>query len=306
MKASTLAFASASLLLTSLAIAQMGDISKLTLKSTPVVGTISVIEGMNGFSGGNIGLSVGDDGAFLIDDGITGIGPKVKAKVATLTKKPIRFVVNTHWHFDHVGGNAIFGGSGSLLVAHDNVRKRMSVDQLMAFGDQKMKIPAAPPAALPLVTFSDDVTLHLNGDEVHVFHVPPAHTDGDVVVHFTRANVIHAGDVFINQGYPIVDISSGGKYDGLLTAADKLLTLVNDTTKVIPGHGPVGGKSDLAAWKALLLALRDKVARAAAGGKSLDQVKAAKPLAEYDARFGQGPVKSDLVVEMIYKTASLK
>jgi cyclase len=281
------------------AIAQMGDVSKVTLKSSPVVGAISVIEGVNGFSGGNVGVSVGDDGAVLIDDGLPGLGPKLKAKVALLTKKPIRFVINTHWHFDHTGNNGVFAGGGSVLVAHDNVRKRMSVDQVIGMGGQNMRIPASPAGALPLITFGEDVTFHLNGDDVHVFHVAPAHTDGDVVVHFTRANVIHAGDVFINQGFPIVDASNGGRYQGLIAAADKLLALANDTTKIIPGHGPVGTRADVVAWKELLIQLRDKVARAGAGGKTLEQVKAARPLAEYDAKLGQGPIKSDMVVEMI-------
>jgi cyclase len=308
MKAQTIAAAvsACAALVGSAAIAQMGDVSKVTLKSTPVVGTISVIEGVNGFAGGNIGVSIGDDGAVLIDDGLAGLGPKLKAKVALLTRKPIRFVINTHWHFDHTGGNMVFGGAGSVLVAHDNVRKRMSVDQVLAMGDHQMKIPASPPAALPLLTFGEDVTFHLNGDDVHVFHVAPAHTDGDVVVHFTRANVIHAGDVFINQGYPIVDGSNGGRYEGLIAAADKILSLANDTTRIIPGHGPVGGKAEVAAWKDLLVSLRDKVARAGAGGKTLDQVKAAKPLAEYDAKLGQGPIKTDMVVEMIYPSLSRK
>jgi cyclase len=193
----------------------------------------------------------------------------------------------------------VFAGGGSVLVAHDNVRKRMSVDQVMGMGDQKMKVPASAAGALPLITFGEDVTFHLNGDDVHVFHVAPAHTDGDVVVHFTRANVIHAGDVFINQGFPIVDASNGGRYQGLIAAADKLLALANDTTKIIPGHGPVGTRADVVAWKELLIQLRDKVARAGAGGKTLEQVKAARPLAEYDAKLGQGPIKSDMVVEMI-------
>jgi len=305
MKPRTVLVAAGVLLLGSAAVAQFGDLSKLTLKSTTVVGNVTVIEGANGFSGGNVGLSFGDDGAVLIDDGLPGVGPKLKAKVALLTKKPIRFVINTHWHFDHTGGNVLFGG-GSVLIAHDNVRKRMSADQVISMGDQKMNIPATAPGGLPLVTFGDDVTLHLNGDDVHVVHVPPAHTDGDAIVHFTKANVIHAGDVFINKGYPIVDVQNGGKYEGLITAADKLLAIANDTTKIIPGHGPVGGKADVAAWRERLIKMRDLVAKAAAGGKTVEQVKAAKPLAEYDATYGQGMMKTDNIVEMIHRSASLK
>jgi len=298
-----LSLGAGSLLAASVALGQMGDVSKVTLKAAPVVGTISVIDGANGFSGGNVAVSVGDDGAFLIDDALFGMGAKLKAQVGKLTKKPVRFVLNTHWHGDHTGNNQVLGAAGAVLVAHDNVRKRMSVEQVMVFAGQKRTIPASPPVALPVLTFADDVTLHLNGDDVHAMHVAPAHTDGDVIVHFTKANVIHAGDVFINHGYPIVDLSSGGRYEGLIQAADKLLALANDSTKIIPGHGPVGGKADVAAWKALLIELRDKVLKAAAGGKTLEQVQAAKPLAEYDAKFPQGFVKSDVVTEMIYRSA---
>jgi cyclase len=302
MKTRTLLLTSGVLLLGSAALAQFGDLSKVTLKSTPVVDTISVIEGANGFSGGNVAVSTGSDGVLLVDDGLGQLSAKMKAKVATISKKPVRLLINTHWHFDHTGGNPTFGGAGTMIVAHDNTRKRLSEDQTIKMGAQTMKVPATPPAGLPVVTFAEDLTLHFNGDDVHVFHVAPAHTDGDVIVHFKKANVIHAGDTFINQGYPITDLSSGGAYAGLIEAADKLLALANDTTKIIPGHGPVGGKADVATWKSLLLTMRDKVAKAAARGKSVDDVIAAKPLAEYDAKFGQGPMKTDVVVGMIYQS----
>jgi cyclase len=302
----SLFFASGACLLGgAVALAQAPDPSKVTLRATPVVGDLSVIDAANGFMGGNVAVSSGSDGVFLVDDGLQPFTPKLKAKIATLSKKPIRFIINTHWHFDHVGGNTALG-AGAVIVAHDSVRKRMSVDQTMVFGTNKIELPATKPPGLPLVTFAEDVTLHLNGDDVHVFHVDPAHTDGDVLVHFTKANVIHAGDTFINQGFPIVDVKSGGKYQGLIDAADKILALANDTTKIIPGHGPVGNKSDVATYKSLIITMRDKVKAAAAGGKTLEEVKAAKPLAEYDARFAQGPVKSDMVVEMIYRSSPMK
>jgi cyclase len=286
-------------------VAQMGDASKVDLKATPVLGSVSVIEGANGFSGGNIGVSVGDEGILLIDDGLTGVGPKLKAKVATLSPKPIKFLINTHWHGDHTGGNVFFGGTGPILVAQDNVRKRLSSEQVMEFGGKKMTIPALPAAAQPVVTFGEDATIHFNGDDIHAIHMPPAHTDGDVIVHFAKANVIHAGDVFINQGFPIVDYGHGGRYQGLIDSATKILALCNDTTKVIPGHGPVGTKADVAAWKKTLEQMRDKVTKLMKGKKSLEQIQAAKPLAEWD-RLANDFVKSDLVVEMIYRSTSAK
>jgi glyoxylase-like metal-dependent hydrolase (beta-lactamase superfamily II) len=294
----SLAFLSSALVVTT-ALAQMGDVSKLELKATPVLGAVSIIEGANGFAGGNIGVSVGDDGVFLIDDGLVGVGPKLKARVAALSPKPIRFVLNTHWHGDHVGGNAFFGGTGPLLVAHDNVRKRLSTEQVMDFGGKHVTIPASPAAALPVVTFAEDATIHFNGDDIHAIHVAPAHTDGDVIVHFQKANVIHTGDVFVNQGLPIVDFPHGGRFQGLIDAAAKILALADDKTKVIPGHGPVGTKADVAAWKKMLEQMRDRIAKLEKGKKTVEQIKAAKPLAEWD-KLNNDFIKTDMVVEMIH------
>jgi glyoxylase-like metal-dependent hydrolase (beta-lactamase superfamily II) len=162
-----------------------------------------------------------------------------------------------------------------------------------------MTVPPLPAAALPMVTFGEDVTIHFNGDAVHAIHMPPAHTDGDVIIHFPKANVIHTGDVFINQGYPIVDFPHGGRFLGLIDSATKILALCDDQTKVIPGHGPVGGKADVAAWKKMLEQMRDRMAKAMKGKKTLDQVKASKPLAEWQ-RFDNAMIKNDMVVEMIY------
>jgi cyclase len=244
--------------------AQMGDPAKVTLKTTPVATTISVIEGANGFAGGNVAVSVGNDGVFIVDDELPPMSAKLKAAVAALSKKPVRFVINTHWHMDHAGGNPAMGTAGAVIVAHDNVRKRLAVDQTINFGGQVRTIPATPPEGLPIVTFGDDVTLHLNGDDVHVIHVPPAHTDGDSIVHFAAANVIHMGDTFSTMGYPFIDASSGGRFDGLIAAADRALPLCNDTTKIIPGHGAVGTTADLRAWREMLIKIRDKVAALAA------------------------------------------
>jgi len=278
----------------------MGDPTKVTLKTTPVAGAISVIEGANGFAGGNVAVSVGNDGVFIVDDELQPLTTKLKAAVAALSKKPVRFVINTHCHPDHTGGNTVLGGGGAIIVAQDNVRKRLSVDQTTNFGGQTRVLPATPPEGLPIVTFGDDVTLHLNGDDVHVIHVPPAHTDGDSIVHFPTANVIHMGDTFSSMGYPFVDALSGGKFDGLIAAADRALPLCNDTTKIIPGHGPVATVAELKAWREMLIKIRDKVAALAAAHKSLDEIKAAKPTAEFDAKMANGFIKPDMVVEDVF------
>jgi glyoxylase-like metal-dependent hydrolase (beta-lactamase superfamily II) len=280
--------------------AQMGDPAKVTLKTSPVAGGISVIEGENGFAGGNVAVSVGDDGMFIVDDEIQPLTPKLKTALAALSKKPLRFVINTHWHADHTGGNGAMAAAGAVIVAHDNVRKRLSVDSAIEFMGKEMKMPALPPAALPVVTFSEDVTLYLNGEDVHVIHVPPAHTDGDAIVHFMKANVIHTGDVFVG-GYPLIDTRNGGQFGGFITAADRILALCNDTTKVIPGHGPVMGRADVQAWRDMLVKVHDRVADLTAGKKSLDDIKGAKITAEFDPKFGQGFMKGDQFVEVVYR-----
>jgi cyclase len=279
----------------------MGDPAKVSLKTTPVAGGISMIEGADGFAGGNVGVSVGDDGVFIIDDELQPMTPKLKVALAALSGKPVRFVINTHWHADHTGGNAGLAAVGAIVVAHDNVRKRLSVDQVVEFLGQKKTIPASPPGALPVVTFGEDITLHLNGDEVHIFHVPPAHTDGDAIVHFKKANVVHAGDTFTSS-YPIVDTSSGGQFEGFITAANRLLAICDDHTKIIPGHGPLLGRADLQAWRDMLVQVRDRVGKLVAAKKTLDEIKAAKPTAEFDARWGQGYIKADDLVEAVVKT----
>jgi cyclase len=281
--------------------AQMGDPTKVTLKTTPVTGGISMIEGANGFAGGNVAVSVGDDGVFIIDDEIEPMTAKLKAALGALSKKPVRFVVNTHWHMDHTGNNPALAAAGAVIIAQENVRKRLSVDAVLHLGTQEMKIKAQPPAALPVITFADDVTLHVNGDDVHVIHVAPAHTDGDAIVQFTKANVIHTGDT-VTSSYPIVDVDSGGQFEGFIAAADKILSLANDQTKIIPGHGPLMTKADLTAYRQMLIDVRDKVGKLIAGKKSTDEIKAAKPLADLDAKWGQGFVKADFVIDAVVKT----
>jgi glyoxylase-like metal-dependent hydrolase (beta-lactamase superfamily II) len=288
-------------LVPALARAQMPDTSKTALKTTPVATGLSTIEGANGFAGGNVLASVGDDGVFIVDDELGPMTAKLKAALAALSKKPVRFVVNTHWHPDHTGGNVAMGTGGAVIVAQDNTRKRLSVEQVRSMMGHQMVTPATPPAGLPVVTFTDDVTLHLNGDEVHVVHVPPAHTDGDAIVHFKKANVIHTGDAII-AGYPLVDAESGGTFEGFIAAADKVLALADDATKIVPGHGAIMTKADVVAWRQMLVDVRDRVAKLDGAKKSLDEMKAAKPLADLDARWGQGMIKADFLIEEVVKT----
>jgi cyclase len=277
-------------------VAAQPNFDTVTVKATPLRGGVFVITGW----GGNIGLSTGNDAAFLVDDQYAPLTPKVLAAVKSVTSQPVRFVVNTHWHFDHTGGNENLGKAGALLVAHENVRRRMSTDQFIEF--LKLDVKASPAGALPVVTFTDSITFHINGDDVVAFHIPPAHTDGDVVVHFTKADVIHMGDTFIATGYPLVDLSSGGNVNGVIGGADRALTLCTERTIVIPGHGPVTDCAELRAWRNMLVAIRDRVRAEMQRGRTLDQIKTAGVTREFDGRWGKWLVKPDQFVEMVYRS----
>lgn len=255
-------------------------------------------------SGGNLGVSAGEDGIFIIDDQFAPLTEKIKKAIVDATKlsSPIRFVLNTHWHGDHTGGNENMGKAGAVIIAHNNVRKRMSVKQFNKFFDHTT--PASPKDALPIVTFSTDVTFHLNGDSIHVFHVDTAHTDGDAIVHFTKANVIHLGDVFFSGRYPFIDLSSGGSVNGLIAATEKVLHLINPKTKIIPGHGPLSTAKELQEYHNMLVSVRERVARLIADGKTLDEIKTAKPTAQYDDSWGKGFVSPDRFIETLYDNLS--
>jgi glyoxylase-like metal-dependent hydrolase (beta-lactamase superfamily II) len=275
--------------------AQQPDVSKVQIKTEAVAPGVWMLQG----AGGNIGVSAGNDGVFVIDDQFAPLTPKIRQAVGKLSARPIRLVVNTHWHGDHVGGNANLASAGAMIVAHDNVRRRMSTAQVLPFRGRT--IPASPPAALPVMTFRQDTTLHWNGDEVSVVHVAAAHTDGDAVVHFKRANVIHTGDTFVT-GYPFIDRDSGGTVDGYIAAQARVLGMMDDRTRLIPGHGPLGDKAQLKASHDRLVIIRDRVARLRAEGKTVEQVKAAGPTREWDAQFGRGFISGDKLVEAVYHT----
>lgn len=251
-------------------------------------------------SGGNIGLSSGEDGIFIIDDQFAPLTDKIKTAIATATGStaPVRFVLNTHWHWDHTGGNENMGKAGAVIVAHKNVRKRMSVENFNAFF--KNTTPASPAVALPVVTFTTDVTFHLNGDEIHVFHVDTAHTDGDAIVHFLKSNIVHMGDCFFNGFYPFIDVSSGGSVTGMIEAVDRVLAMINDQTKLIPGHGPLAGKAELKVFRDMLAGIAENVAKLIVEGKTLDEVKAAKPSKAFDETWGKGFMSPDNFVGIVY------
>ena len=250
-------------------------------------------------SGGNIGVAIGDDAVFVIDDQYAPLTPRILAAIAALTPRPVRFVVNTHWHFDHTGGNENIGKAGALLVAHENVRKRMSTDQFIEAFNRKE--PASPAGALPVVTFTDGVTFHINGDSVVVTHTPPAHTDGDSFVMFTKANVLHTGDLFVSAGLPFVDLSSGGSIHGVIGAAARMLAVANTATKIIPGHGPVADRARLQAFHDMLVVLRDSMRVRVSARKTLEQVLADSITRPYATEWRGG---HDRFVRLLYQELS--
>lgn len=238
--------------------------------------------------GGNIGLSVGDDGVFLIDDQFAPLTDKILAAIAAITSESVRFVFNTHWHGDHTGGNENLGRTGSLIVAHERVRERMSAEQVLErIGRPVATTPASPYAALPVVTFTEEVTFHINGDELHAFHVENAHTDGDAIVHFRKANVVHMGDTFFRDRFPFIDTASGGSIDGMIAAAGKALAVMDADTQVIPGHGVLSGREDVRTYRDALKTMRDAVADLMEQGRTLEQIQDARPIRAQAAMWSQ-------------------
>ncbi|HSM03170.1 MAG TPA: MBL fold metallo-hydrolase [Longimicrobiales bacterium] len=251
--------------------------------------------------GGNIGLSVGEDGAFVIDDQFAPLTGKILAAIAAVTDEPVRFVFNTHWHGDHTGGNENMGEAGALIVAHANVRRRMSVEQvLQRIGRDPSTTPASPEGALPVVTFTEDVSFHINGDRLHAFHVSNAHTDGDAIVHFERANVVHMGDTFFKGRFPFIDTASGGSIDGLIAAVGEALAVMDADTRIIPGHGTLSGREDLQEYRDALVAMRDAVAGMMARGMTLEQIQAARPIRDQAAAWEQERAAEDTFVATLH------
>ena len=268
------------------------DFSKVEIKAEQLAPGVAVLFG----AGGNIGLSHGEDGTILIDDQYAPMTANIQAAVSGLGAAPVKFLVNTHWHGDHSGGNENLGKAGAVIMAHDNVRVRMASDQKTAFGEVK----ASPKVALPVITYADGLKLHLNGEEVRVIHMPAAHTDGDSIIHWTRSNIIHMGDLFFFRAtYPFVDGGSGGNVRGVVAAADKALAIADDKTKIIPGHGAVATKADLLAYRNMVAEIIAKVEAGIKAGKSLDAIKAGRPADGYGVN-PSGFITADRFVETVY------
>jgi glyoxylase-like metal-dependent hydrolase (beta-lactamase superfamily II) len=276
----------------------MAQDAEITVRTEPVAPGIHVLYG----SGGNIGVSVGADGVFLIDDQYAVMTAKITAALAKFSSEPPRFVLNTHWHGDHTGGNENLATKGSLIVAHDSVRVRMSTEQFSKFFESAT--PPSVTAALPVVTFSDSVSFFLNGDEIRGTHVPNAHTDGDVYIHFRKANVIHTGDLVFAGMYPFIDLDSGGTVAGVIAAVDRMLALADDGTRIIPGHGEVTDKAGLAAYREMLQVTSGRVRELVSAGKTVEEVLAANPNAEFDAKLAWAFITPERYARILYRDAA--
>jgi glyoxylase-like metal-dependent hydrolase (beta-lactamase superfamily II) len=268
------------------------------IKVTKVSGNIYMLEG----EGGNIAASVGEDGIVIVDDQFAPLADKIQSALKNLkiTDKPVRFVINTHYHGDHTGGNAPFANSGSTLIAQDNVRKRLESGGVAGNGGSlKMERKPAPKAALPVITFDHDVTVHLNGEDIRALHFPAGHTDGDAVIFFPKNNVVHMGDDFVRYGFPFIDVASGGSVQGMIAAMEKVSGELPADVKVIPGHGQISNLDDVRAYVKMLKETSAAVQKAIDANKTLDQMKQEKilePWAKWSGQF----IDSDKFIETLY------
>lgn len=278
--------------LTNVSFAQR-DFSTVEIKPTEIKPHIYMLEG----SGGNIGILTGEDGIIMVDDQFAPLSEKIKTALSELSDQPVKYLLNTHWHGDHTGGNENFGNEGAIIVAQKNVRERLSTEQTnKAFN---RTTPPSPEAAWPQITFGEDMTIHLNGESVMLVHVHNAHTDGDAFVYFMDSNVLHMGDCFFNERFPYIDLGSGGSIDGAIKAVQTALMLSNHATVIIPGHGKLAHKADLLKYYTMLETMKDRVLDAMASGQSIDDMKAGNLDEGYES-WGEGFITTERFIDIIW------
>jgi cyclase len=272
--------------------AQDRDFSKVQIKVTKVAGSVYMLEG----AGGNIGVSVGEDGIVIVDDQFAPLAEKIQAALRGITDKPVRFVINTHWHFDHTGGNAYFQKQGPV-IAQENVRERMKTGGKAA----GMEIKPSAKDALPIITFNDRATVHLNGEDIRALHFPHGHTDGDAIIFFPQSNVVHMGDDFVTYGFPFIDLESGGGVRGMIAAVEKVMATVPADAKVIPGHGPLSSVADMKPYVAMLKECTARVQKGIEQGKNAEQLKQENVLKGYESLGTPDKfVTTDKFIETLY------
>jgi glyoxylase-like metal-dependent hydrolase (beta-lactamase superfamily II) len=274
------------------------DFSKVEIKVTKVSGNIYMLEG----AGGNIAASVGEDGIVIVDDQFAPLAEKIQAALKNITNKPVRFIINTHYHGDHTGGNEPFSNAGSTVIAQDNVRKRLESGGTGGNGGSiKTENKPAPKAALPIITFENDVTVHLNGEDIRALHFPAGHTDGDAIIFFPKNNVVHMGDDFVRYGFPFIDVASGGSVQGMISAMEKAITMLPADVKVIPGHGALSNLDDVRAFVKMLKETSAVVQQAIDRHQTVEQMKQAKILAPWQ-KFSGDFINSDAFIETLYNS----
>ena len=291
------------LLLVSSVFAQQRDFSKVEIKAIKVAGNVYMLTG----AGGNIGVSVGEDGIVIVDDQYAPLAEKIRAALNELgvTNKAVRFVINTHYHGDHTGGNEFFGQAGTV-VAQDNVRKRLASGGVSGTGGSlKMENKPAAKAALPIITFERDLTVHLNGDDIRALHFPAGHTDGDAIVFFPKANVVHMGDDYVRYGFPFIDVSAGGSVQGMIAAVEKVMAELPADVKVIPGHGEVSTVGEMREFLSMLKETSAVVQKGISAGKTLEQLKQEKVLAAWEKWSGSF-INTDAFIETLYNSLTGK
>ena len=272
---------------------------EVKITSQKITENIYMLQGQ----GGNIGLFVGDDGVFMIDDQFAPLSKKIINKIKEITDKPLSYLINTHWHGDHTGGNENMKKEGFLIISHENVRKRMSTDQVVRGRKKK----ASSKEALPVITFTDDMMFHINNEDVLVSHVHNAHTDGDSHIYFTKSNVIHMGDTYFQGKFPFIDLDSGGSIDGYIASIDKVLMIADNETKIIPGHRSLSNKEELKVYKKMLVTLRDRVQKAIDAGKTLEEVTNDSSITkEYKKEYGGWFISAKEMRTTIYKSLKSK
>ena len=294
-------FAAIFLVVVGVARAQDENLDAVQIKVTKVAGNVYLLQG----AGGNMAASVGQDGIVLVDDEFAPLAERIAGALKSIgvTDKPVRFVINTHYHGDHAGGNAAFATGGSTVIAQENVRKRLQSGGVAGNGGSvKMDVKPAASAALPLITFEHDVTVHLNGEDIRALYVPAGHTDGDSIIYFPKAKVVHLGDDYVQYGYPFIDVSSGGSVQGIIAACEKVLATMPADVIVIPGHGELSNLTQLREYVQMLKDTSARVAAAMASGQTAEQAKKSQILAKWDKRYSGDFINSDAFIDTLYNS----
>jgi len=273
--------------------AQNQNFDTVQIRTTKLTQSIYMLEGTGA---GNIGVCVGTDGTFIIDDQYAPLTEKIKVAIAKLTNKPVQFIINTHWHGDHSGGNENFGKEGAIIVSQENSRKRLEANQFFGLPPHEQAAYSKP--GLPKITFTQSITFHYNGETIQIFHIADAHTNGDAIIYFQQSNVVHMGDVFVRYGFPFIDEPNGGNINGMIETIDSVVNLVNENTTIIPGHGQLSKKKDLIDYNTMLRTVRDRIKKQMDEGKTMEQIISSNPLNGY---VKEGP-NANNIIRIVYNS----